>query len=177
MARFRQTGGRAKATTGCEEIARGLLEAAIPAVERPGCPVSAIRNKLRSCGLRPTRQRVLLGWILFARGHRHVSAEDLFAEATYARAHLSLATVYNTLKQFTEAGLLRLVQAGPGKAWFDTNISDHSHFAVDGEDTVFDVEGQSLQVSAMPEAPPGFAVSGVEVIVRLRRLPAEGTLP
>ncbi len=158
------------AVTGCEEIARLVREAYGQHRERPGCPISSVKSRLRAKGLRPTRQRVLLGWMLFARGDRHVSAEELFAEATRARAHLSLATVYNTLHQFTEAGLLRQVQAGPGKAYFDTNTHDHQHYVVDGEDLVFDVPGDALKLAATPEAPPGFAVQGIDVIVRLRRL-------
>jgi Fur family iron response transcriptional regulator len=165
----------ARSATGCEEIARLVREAYDRARERPGCPISGVKARLREKGLRPTRQRVLLGWMLFARGDRHVSAEELYAEATRARAHLSLATVYNTLHQFTEAGLLRQVQAGPGKAYFDTNTSDHHHYVVDGENAVFDVAGDKLELAAPPKAPPGFAIAGVDVIVRLRRLaPCEG---
>jgi len=136
---------------------------------RPGCPVSAVRGRLRDSGLRPTRQRVMLGWLLFARGDRHVSAEQLFEEATRAKAQMSLATVYNTLRQFTEAGLLRQVQAGPGKAYFDTNTEDHHHFVVDGEETVIDVP-EPIAVGGVPSPPPGFAIAGIDVIVRLRRL-------
>ncbi|MGL5361739.1 MAG: iron response transcriptional regulator IrrA [Bosea sp. (in: a-proteobacteria)] len=159
--------------TGCDEISKLVREVYGDKPERPGCPISAVRNRLRDKGLRPTRQRVLLGWMLFGKGNRHVSAEELFAEATRARASLSLATVYNTLHQFTEAGLLRQVQAGPGKAYFDTNTSDHHHFVVDGEETVFDMDDEPPELTTMPKAPPGFAVMGVDVIVRLRRLAPE----
>src|ERR1700712_5614150 len=72
-----------------------------------GCPVHELRHRLRKAGLRPTRQRVALGWLLFARGDRHIPAERLFEEASRARVPVSLATVYNTLHPFTEAGLLR----------------------------------------------------------------------
>jgi Fur family iron response transcriptional regulator len=138
--------------------------------ERPGCPISGVKARLRSSGLRPTRQRVVLGWMLFGKGHRHVSAEQLFEEANRARAALSLATVYNTLRQFTEAGLLRQVHMGAGKAWFDTNVGEHHHFVVDGEETVFDVDEGCLQVSDLPDAPPGYAIVGVDVVVRLKRV-------
>jgi Fur family transcriptional regulator, iron response regulator len=138
-----------------------------------GCPINSLKSKLRSAGLRPTRQRVMLGWMLFAKGHRHVSAEALFEEATRARASLSLATVYNTLRQFTDAGLIRQVHVGAGKAYFDTNIEEHHHFIVEGEDEIFDVEGEAIHLGTIPSAPEGFAVAGVDVIVRLKRLGAD----
>ena len=164
--------------TGCDEIGRIVREMRSARPERPGCPISAVRKRLRDSGLRPTRQRVLLAWMLFAKGHRHVSTEQLFNEAAQARAMLSLATVYNTLHQFTDAGLLRQVHAGAGKAYFDTNTSDHHHYLVEGEEEVFDVEDAPLELAAMPKAPAGFAIAGVDVIVRLRRLgPARGGQP
>jgi Fur family transcriptional regulator, iron response regulator len=140
-----------------------------------GCPMSNVKAKLRDAGLRPTRQRIMLGWMLFAKGHRHVSAEALFEEATRARASLSLATVYNTLRQFSDAGLIRQVHVGAGKAYFDTNTGEHHHFIVEGEDEVFDVDGEPVEIGAMPKAPPGFAIAGVDVIVRLRRLEPQAT--
>ena len=78
-----------------------------------GCPVHDLRGKLRKAGLRPTRQRVALGWLLFARGDRHITAEGLYEEAIGTRVPVSLATVYNTLHQFTESGLLREIAVGP----------------------------------------------------------------
>ena len=135
-----------------------------------GCPMSKVKAKLRDVGLRPTRQRIMLGWMLFAKGHRHVSAEVLFEEATRARASLSLATVYNTLRQFSEAGLIRQVHVGAGKAYFDTNTGEHHHFIIKGEDEVFDMEEAQVEIGALPQAPTGFAIAGVDVIVRLRRL-------
>jgi Fur family iron response transcriptional regulator len=80
--------------------------------QRRCCPLSELRDKMRHAGLRPTRQRVSLGWLLFGKGDRHVTAEVLFDEATKARIPVSLATVYNTLRQFTEAGLLRQLAVG-----------------------------------------------------------------
>ena len=89
--------------------------------------------QLRHAGLRPTRQRVDLGRVLFAKGPRHISAEDLHAEAELAGVRVSLATVYNALHQFTEAGLLREVAIDGTRTYFDTNVSDHHHFFVEGE--------------------------------------------
>ena len=94
-------------------------------------PVADVRTMLRKVGLRPTRQRMALGWILFAKGDRHLTAEMLFEEASKARVPVSLATVYNTLNQFTEVGLLRQVAVDGSKTYFDTNVSDHHHFFVE----------------------------------------------
>ena len=95
-----------------------------------GCPWHDVKAMLRQVGLRPTRQRMALGWILFAKGDRHLTAEMLYEEATKAKVPVSLATVYNALHQFTEVGLLRQVAVDGSKTYFDTNVSDHHHFDV-----------------------------------------------
>jgi Fur family transcriptional regulator, iron response regulator len=135
-----------------------------------GCPVQSFKARLNKAGLRPTRQRMLLGWLLFGQGHRHVSAEELFEEATRARAHLSLATVYNTLRQFSEASLIRQVPTGGGKAYFDTNVDEHHHYLAEGEDRMWDAPGEAVPLAGDPVAPPGYEVVGVDVIVRLKRV-------
>jgi Fur family transcriptional regulator, iron response regulator len=136
---------------------------------RRGCPFSDLRDKLRRVGLRPTRQRVSLGWLLFANGDRHVTAEVLYDEARRARVPVSLATVYNTLHQFTEAGLLRQLAVDGSKAYFDTNPTEHHHFFLEDEGELVDVPAEGVTVGALPEAPEGMEVAGVEVIIRLRR--------
>jgi Fur family iron response transcriptional regulator len=136
---------------------------------RRGCPFSDLRDKLRRVGLRPTRQRVSLGWLLFAKGNRHVTAEVLYDEARRARVPVSLATVYNTLHQFTEAGLLRQLAVDGSKAYFDTNPTEHHHFFLEDEGELVDVPAEGVTVGALPEAPEGMEVAGVEVIIRLRR--------
>jgi Fur family iron response transcriptional regulator len=123
---------------------------------------------LRDSGLRPTRQRMALGELLFARGHRHVSAEQLHEEATSARVPVSLATVYNTLHQFTGAGLLREVAIDGTKTYFDTNVDDHHHFFVEGENTVFDIPAHGVGISMVPAAPEGMEIVRVDVVVRVR---------
>ena len=132
------------------------------------CPVHSLREKLRGAGLRPTRQRTSLGWLLFAKGDRHVSAEILFEEAMKAKVPVSLATVYNTLHQFTEAGLLREIAADGAKTYFDTNPSDHHHFYIEGEDRMIDVPSDSIRVTELPPLPEGMEVARIEVIVRLK---------
>ena len=148
----------------------GPSSGAAEAERDAGCPVGSMKVRLRGCGLRPTRQRMMLGWLLFGKGHRHVSAEALYEEAAHAKAALSLATVYNTLRQFSEAGLVRQVHAGPGKAYFDTNVDDHHHFLIEGEETVFDVPGETLALVDQPQPPAGYEVAGVDIIVRLKKI-------
>ena len=133
-----------------------------------GCPVHELRAKLRKSGLRPTRQRVALGWLLFAKGDRHITAESLYDEATGSRVPISLATVYNTLHQFTQAGLLREIAVDGSKTYFDTNVSDHHHFLVEGTNALFDIPGAQVNVGRLPEAPEGMEITRVDVIVRLR---------
>ncbi|WP_262265978.1 iron response transcriptional regulator IrrA [Microvirga yunnanensis] len=136
---------------------------------RPGCPLAQVRDRLRRAGLRPTRQRICLGWLLFGRGDRHVTADTLFEEAQRVRVPVSLATVYNTLKQFTEAGLVRQIAAEGRKSYFDTDLSDHHHFLVEGEEELVDVPGGPMPVAELPAAPEGYEIERVDVIVRLRR--------
>lgn len=138
-------------------------------VARRVCPLSDLRDKLRRVGLRPTRQRVSLGWLLFGKGDRHITAEVLFDEATRARVPVSLATVYNTLHQFTEAGLLRQLAVDGTKAYFDTNPTEHHHFFLEEEGELIDMPAEGVTVGDLPPPPPGMEVAGVEVIVRLRR--------
>jgi Fur family iron response transcriptional regulator len=138
---------------------------------RRGCPLSDLRDKLRRVGLRPTRQRVSLGWLLFGKGDRHITAEVLYEEAVRARVPVSLATVYNTLHQFTEVGLLRQLAVDGTKSYFDTNPTEHHHFFLEDEGTLVDMPSDGISVSDLPEPPPGMEVAGVEVIVRLRRRP------
>jgi Fur family iron response transcriptional regulator len=128
-----------------------------------------LRDTLRRGGHRPTRQRVSLGWLLFGKGDRHVTAEMLYEEAMRARVPVSLATVYNTLHQFTEAGLLRQLAVDGPKAYFDTNATDHHHFFIEKDDVLMDVPSQDIAVSDLPPAPDGYEVARVDVVVRLRR--------
>jgi Fur family iron response transcriptional regulator len=137
-----------------------------PAVDHmAACPVHALRLKLRQAGLRPTRQRIALGWLLLARGHRHVTAERVYEEATRARVPLSLATVYNTLHQFTEVGLLREIAVDGSKTHFDTNTTHHHHFLIQGQLT--DIS-EDLDVDGIPEPPEGMEIERIDIVVRLR---------
>ncbi len=123
---------------------------------------------LRGAGLRPTRQRMVLGDMLFANGGRHVSAEMLYAEVRDAGVPISLATVYNTLHQFTEAGLMRQIGVNGSKSFFDTTPTAHPHFFVDSEDILFDVP-DPVVIDRLPEVLPGYEIARVDLIVHLRR--------
>jgi Fur family iron response transcriptional regulator len=134
-----------------------------------GCPWHDVKSMLRDVGLRPTRQRMALGWILFAKGDRHLTAEMLYEEASKAKVPVSLATVYNTLHQFTEVGLLRQVAVDGSKTYFDTNVSEHHHFFIEGDNALVDIPGAEAIVGKMPAAPEGFEIARVDVVVRLKR--------
>lgn len=124
---------------------------------------------LRMAGLRPTRQRVALAELLFGGPHRHVSAEQLHGEASDARVNVSLATIYNTLHQFHEAGLLREVAVDASRSYFDTDTSDHHHFYVEDEQRMIDIPASSVEFAALPDAPLGMKVSHVDVVIRVRK--------
>ena len=134
-----------------------------------GCPWHDVKAMLRQVGLRPTRQRMALGWILFAKGDRHLTAEMLYEEAIKAKVPVSLATVYNTLHQFTEVGLLRQVAVDGSKTYFDTNVSSHHHFFVEGENALVDIPIAEVMLDRLPRAPKGYEVARVDVVVRLRK--------
>ena len=126
------------------------------------------RDLLVKAGLRPTRQRLSLAELLFAKGDRHVSAELLHEEAESVNVSVSLATVYNTLHQFTQAGLLREVAVEGTKTYFDTNVSDHYHFYLEEDGKVVDIPG-GIHVSELPDVPKGMEITRVDVVVRLRK--------
>ena len=134
-----------------------------------GCPWHDVKTKLRDVGLRPTRQRMALGWILFGKGDRHVTAEMLYEEATRAKVPVSLATVYNTLHQFTEVGLLRQVAVDGSKAYFDTNNSEHHHFFIEDRNDLMDIPSSDVIVGKAPVPPEGYEIARIDVVVRLRR--------
>lgn len=124
---------------------------------------------LRMAGLRPTRQRVALAELLFGGTHRHVSAEQLHAEANQASVNVSLATIYNSLHQFREAGLLREVAVDAARSYFDTDTSDHHHFYLEDEQRVIDIPSSAIVIQNLPEPPKGMTVTHVDVVVRVRK--------
>ncbi|HVZ05925.1 iron response transcriptional regulator IrrA [Hyphomicrobium sp.] len=132
-------------------------------------PSATIPDKLRQAGLRPTRQRLALGRLLFETGDRHVTAEQLHAEVAALGEHVSLATVYNTLHQFKRAGLVRELAIEGSKAYFDTNTSNHNHFLLESTGELMDIPSDVIRVEGLPQPPEGMKITHVDVVVRLAK--------
>jgi len=130
-------------------------------------PYSGVIARLKEAGLRPTRQRIALAKLLFEGENRHVTAEDLHSEARAAGVSVSLATIYNSLHQFTDVGLMREVVVEAGRSYFDTNTGDHHHFFHEDTGSLEDIPGDLINVSELPAAPAGKSVQRVDVIVRV----------
>jgi len=130
-------------------------------------PYASALERLRNASLRPTRQRLALTKLLFENGNRHVTAEDLHSEARGAGVSVSLATVYNTLHQFTQTGLLREVVVEPGRAYFDTNTAQHSHFFYEKSGRLLDIPAEAIEISQLPPTPDGAEITGIDVTVRI----------
>ena len=139
-------------------MGKKLQEASLDAAER-----------LQAAGLRPTRQRMELVGLLFGAGHRHVTAESLHGEALAGGVQVSLATVYNTLHQFTQSGLLRQVVVDASRSYFDTNTGDHQHFFVEDEGRLIDIPGDEIAVAGVPVPPKGLTVDRIDIVVRVKR--------
>jgi Fur family iron response transcriptional regulator len=131
-------------------------------------------RKLKESGLRPTRQRVALARLLLETGPRHVTAEELFQEARTAGIPVSLATVYNTLHQFTAAGLMGEVVAGSGQSYFDTNPTSHHHYFDRSTGEIIDVPEDAIAFAKLPPAPPGKVIERIDVVVRIRSVGRRG---
>ena len=130
----------------------------------------SVAQWLAKGGLRPTRQRVILARRLIGDGkNRHVTAESLFAASNDQSDKVSLATVYNTLRAFCDAGLMREITVDGAKSYFDTNMSDHPHFYWEDSAELVDAPADQLKISVLPDAPEGSEIAKVDVVIRLRR--------
>ena len=130
-------------------------------------PFSHVLDRLRAAGLRSTRQRLALAKLLLEGRDRHVTAEMLHAEALNARIRVSLATVYNTLHQFTAVGLLREVVVDASRSYFDTNTEEHHHFFFEKSGRLQDVPAGRISVEDIPAPPPGTTIKRVDVVIRV----------
>lgn len=130
-------------------------------------PFSHILDRLKTVGLRPTRQRLALAKLLFDGGQRHVTAEQLHSEALDQGVRVSLATVYNTLHQFTDADFLREIIVDAGRSYFDTNTSDHHHFFFEDTHELRDIVKEAVSFATLPNAPEGTDIKCVDVVIRV----------
>lgn len=129
-----------------------------------------VNRWLAGGGLRPTRQRVALARLLVGDGrNRHVTAESLFEAARETGVQVSLATVYNTLRSFTDAGLLTEIPLEGTRTYFDTNVTDHPHFFWEDEGRLTDAPHEELRFERLPDPPEGAEIAKVDVVIRLRR--------
>jgi Fur family iron response transcriptional regulator len=127
----------------------------------------SVREKLAAAGLRPTRQRIDLGRLLLDGADRHFTAEMLYEEARALRYPPSLATIYNTLHQFAERGLLREIAIYGAKLWYDTKIGPHFHFYREDREELFDIPAELIPTLNIP-APEGTRIEAIDVVVRLK---------
>src|SRR6202162_790737 len=132
-------------------------------------PQAIVLGRLRAAGLRPTRQRLALARLLLENGNRHVTAEQLHSEAQVAAIPVSLATVYNTLHQFIDRGILRELVVEPGRSYFDTNLDDHHHFYCESTGRLQDIPGELVMVGRLPQPPAGAEISRIDVVIRIRQ--------
>ncbi len=132
-------------------------------------PYADALARLRATNLRPTRQRLALAKLLFSGADRHVTAESLHKEARANRVRVSLATVYNTLHQFTQAGMLREVIVDSTRSYFDTNTSHHHHFFCEQSQLLEDIPSGAVSVGALPPPPSGTSISRIDVVIRVLR--------
>lgn len=130
---------------------------------------NSVIDKLKLANLRPTRQRILLANLIWSGTQpRHVTAEQLHNEAKYTGEHVSLATVYNTLHQFTEAGLLLEVCVDGTRSYFDTNIDEHHHLLNITTGELTDIAAHRMGITLPHDLPPELETMSVDVIIRVK---------
>lgn len=138
--------------------------------ETPKIDPGAAARWLAGAGVRPTRQRLSLATLLVGDGNdRHFTAESLYDAARAAGERVSLATVYNTLRAFCEAGLINEIVVDGTKSHFDTRVDDHPHFFWEDENRVTDAPAERMRILGLPAAPEGTVISHVDVVIRLKR--------
>ena len=136
---------------------------------KPLSDYNKVSRKLNEHNIRPTKQRMTLAKLLFEKGKRHISAEELYSEVKEDHRKISLATVYNTLKQFTKLGLVKEVVVDQNKSHYCTNTQSHYHLYIEDEDKLIDIpkENINLDTSSIPAC---LTLHDIDVIVRIRTL-------
>ena len=126
-------------------------------------------NKLSKSGIRPTKQRMILAKLLFEKGDRHISAEELFEEVKKENRKISLATIYNTLKQFRNIGLLKELVIDQNKSIYCTNHDSHYHLLIEDENKIIDIPQKNIDLN-IPQIPACLSLHNIDIIVRVRTL-------
>ena len=133
-------------------------------------PITRSTDWLNAGGVRPTRQRVALAALLVGDGKpRHVTAESLYEASSRTGERVSLATVYNTLRAFCEAGLIQEITVDGSKSYFDTRMDDHPHFYWEDDAKLSDAPAEELKIMQVPNAPDGTEIASIDVVIRLRK--------
>ena len=129
-----------------------------------------ILKKLRSSGLRPTKQRVEIAKFLFEREKTfHFTVENLNKILTKkSNTKIALATIYNTVHSFKAAGHLSEVEVRGNKSYFDTNVSNHHHFYDSETAELIDIDANDIVIQKIPKAPDGKKIKNVEVFINLK---------
>lgn len=138
--------------------------------DRLGCPAAQARELVRRAGLRATAQRCAIAWLLTGPAPRHVTPDSLHQEAARARIPISLSSVYNIIRQFTDAGILRQRTFPGGTTIYDTDISDHQHMIVEDTGEIIDIGSPSATIGDLPQIPEGYVLDGVELVITVRRM-------
>mgnify|MGYP001144060168 CR=1 FL=1 len=126
-------------------------------------------NKLSNFGIRPTKQRMILAKLLFKNPDRHISAEEIFEEVRKEDRKISLATIYNNLKQFTKVGLLKELVVDQNKSIYCTNHDHHYHLYIEDESKVIDIPRKNIDLN-IPSIPACLSLHNVDIVVRVRTL-------
>ena len=136
---------------------------------RPQSNFNQAIKKLSNIGIRPTKQRMILAKLLFENGDRHISAEEIFDELKKDYRKISLATIYNTLKQFTDIGLLREINIDQKKSIYCTNHDPHYHLYIEDENKIIDIPQKNIDLN-IPQIPACLSLHNIDVIVRINTL-------
>lgn len=126
-----------------------------------------IVRKLEAHGISPTPQRIAVAQVLLVRP-QHMTAEHVHARVNAEARKVSVATVYNTLKLFTERGLLREVVVEPGRVFYDSTTAEHHHFYDISTGELSDIAAGAIGFANLPGAPQGTELVGVDVVIRVR---------